>query len=154
MGGRGRSGAGGRGAGHPSAYRGRTRQGGGLLKRLVPVAKAGIAGPIGSGKQFIAWISLTDEIAAIRFLLEHDVAGPVNLTAPTPVTNREFTKALGRALHRPTVLPVPGFAVRVVAGELATEATIGQRAVPRRLLEAGFAFAEPDLEAALRAEVG
>jgi uncharacterized protein (TIGR01777 family) len=124
-----------------------------LLKRLVPITKAGIAGPIGSGRQYLPWISLADEIGAIRFLLEHDVAGPVNLTAPAPVTNREFTKTLGRVLHRPTVFPVPGFAVRVVAGELATEATIGQRAVPRRLLDAGYPFRDRDLEATLRAEV-
>jgi uncharacterized protein (TIGR01777 family) len=124
-----------------------------LLKRLVPIAKAGLAGPIGSGRQYLSWISLRDEVAAIRFLLDHDLAGPVNLTAPAPATNREFTKTLGRVLHRPTVLPVPGFAVRVVAGELATETLIGQRAVPRRLLDAGFTFTDSDLEATLRTEL-
>jgi uncharacterized protein (TIGR01777 family) len=128
--------------------------GSGLLKRLVPVVKAGIGGPIGSGRQYQPWISLTDEIAAIRFLLGADVPGPVNLTGPAPVTNAEFTRTLGRVLHRPTVLPVPGFAVRLAFGELAGEAVIGQRAVPRRLLDAGFRFTHPDLETALRAELG
>ena len=92
---------------------------GGLLKRLVPIVKAGVGGKLGDGRQFMPWISLTDEIAAIRFLLEHDVAGPVNLTAPTPVRNAEFTQTLGQVLHRPTVLPVPGFAARIALGEFA-----------------------------------
>jgi uncharacterized protein (TIGR01777 family) len=128
-------------------------QGGGLLRKLVPLVKAGVAGRLGSGRQYFPWISVTDEIAAIRFLLRQELAGPVNLTAPAQVTNAEFTKALGRVLHRPTVLPVPGFAVRLAVGELAGEALAGQRAVPSRLLDAGFAFAHPDLEAALRAEL-
>lgn len=128
-------------------------RGGDLLNRLVPLVKAGVAGPLGSGRQYLPWISVGDEIAAMRFLLEHDLDGPVNLTAPTPATNRDFTKTLARVLHRPAVLPVPGLAARLVAGELGREALIGQRAVPRRLLEAGFAFADRDLEATLRTEL-
>jgi uncharacterized protein (TIGR01777 family) len=124
-----------------------------LLKRLVPITKAGLAGPIGSGRQYLPWISLHDEVAGIRFLLDHDLPGPVNLTAPAPATNRDFTKTLARVLHRPAVLPVPGFAVRVVAGELATETLIGQRAIPRRLLDAGFTFTDTDLEATLRGQL-
>jgi uncharacterized protein (TIGR01777 family) len=126
----------------------------GTLGRLVPLVKAGVAGRLGSGRQYFPWISITDEIAAIRFLLEHDVPGPVNLTSPNPVTNAEFTRTLGRVLHRPTVLPVPGFAVRIALGEFAGEVLGGPRAVPRRLLAAGFEFAHRDLETALRAELG
>jgi uncharacterized protein (TIGR01777 family) len=127
-------------------------RGGGLLGRLAPIVRAGLGGRLGSGRQYFPWIALADEIAAIRLLLEQDVAGPVNLTAPDPVTNAEFTKALGRVLHRPTVLPVPGIAARVALGEFANEVLIGQRAVPARLQDAGFRFALPDLTAALQAE--
>jgi uncharacterized protein (TIGR01777 family) len=123
---------------------------GGLLKRLVPIVKAGVAGKLGDGKQFMPWISLTDEIAAMRFLLEHDVAGPVNLTAPAPARNAELTHTLGQVLHRPTVLPVPGFAARIALGEFAEDVLTGQRAVPARLRAAGFEFTHTELEAALR----
>jgi hypothetical protein len=126
---------------------------GGLLKKLVPIVKAGVAGKLGNGKQFMPWISLTDEIAAMRFLLEHDLAGPVNLTAPTPVRNAELTHTLGEVLHRPTVLPVPGFAARIALGEFAEDVLTGQRAVPARLRAAGFGFTHTDLAEALRAEL-
>ncbi|HEU5265904.1 MAG TPA: TIGR01777 family oxidoreductase [Jatrophihabitans sp.] len=126
---------------------------GGLLKRLAPIVKLGVAGRLGDGRQYMSWISITDEVAAIRFLLDHDIAGPVNLTAPTPVTNADFTRTLGAVVGRPTVLPVPGFAARTALGEFAGELLTGQRAVPARLTEAGFAFARPDLTAALRAEL-
>ena len=115
--------------------------------------EAGVAGRLGSGRQYFPWISLTDEIAAIRYLLTQDLAGPVNLASPTPMTNAEFTKTLGHVLHRPTVLPVPGFAVRIAVGELAGEALTGQRALPKRLRDAGFEFSHPELETALRAEL-
>lgn len=127
---------------------------GGLLKRLTPLVKAGIGGKLGDGKQFMPWISLTDEIAAIRFLLDHHVAGPVNLTAPAPVSNAEFTRTLGQVLHRPTIFPVPGFGARIVLGEFAGEVLSGQRAVPAKLLEAGFEFRHTGLAEALRAELG
>lgn len=126
---------------------------GGLLKPLSLIVKAGIGGRLGSGAQYMPWIALDDEIAAIRFVLERDVAGPANLTARTPVTNAEFTKTLGSVLRRPTVFPVPGFAARLALGEFATEALIGQRAVPAKLLDAGFEFRYPDLADALRAEL-
>jgi hypothetical protein len=126
---------------------------GGLLKRLVPIVKAGVGGKLGDGRQFMPWISLTDQVAAMRFLLEHEVAGPVNLVGPAPVRNAEFTKTLGRLLHRPTVLPVPGFAAHVALGEFAEDVLTGQRAVPARLSATGFEFAHRDLEAALRAEL-
>jgi hypothetical protein len=127
---------------------------GGLVKRLTPIVKAGIAGKLGTGRQFMPWISLTDEVGAIRFLLEHDVPGPVNLTGPAPVRNAEFTTALGQVLHRPTVLPVPGFAAKIALGEFAEDVLTGQNAVPKRLLDAGFAFTHRDLDTALRAELG
>jgi uncharacterized protein (TIGR01777 family) len=127
---------------------------GGLLKPLSLVVKAGLGGRLGSGRQFMPWISLTDEVRAIRFALDSDVDGPVNLCAPSPVRNAEFTKTLGRVLHRPTVVPVPAFAARIALGELAGEVLGGQRAVPRRLIESGFEFRHAELETALRAELG
>lgn len=127
---------------------------GGLLKRLKPIAAFGVAGRLGSGRQYMPWISLADEIDAIRFLLEHDVRGPVNLTGPTPVSNAEFTATLGRVLHRPTVLPTPAFALKLALGEFAEDTLTGQRAVPAKLTAAGFAHQHADLEAALRWALG
>lgn len=123
---------------------------GGLLKRLKPITQAGIAGRLGSGRQFMPWISLADEVAAIRFLLDHEVAGPVNLAGPNPARNAEFMATLGRVLHRPTILPTPGFALRIVLGEFAEDVLGGQRAVPAKLTEAGFSFRHTELETALR----
>ena len=127
---------------------------GGLLQRLSLLVKGGIGGRLGSGRQFMPWISLTDEVRAIRFVLESELAGPVNLTGPAPVTNAEFTRTLGRVLNRPTVAVVPAFAARAALGEFANEVLIGQRARPRRLSDAGFEFRHGELETALRAELG
>jgi hypothetical protein len=127
---------------------------GGFLGRLVPLVKAGLGGKLGDGRQFMPWISLTDEVAAISFLLTHDVAGPVNLTGPAPVRNAELTKVVGQLLHRPTILPVPGFAAKLALGEFAEDVLTGQRALPRRLVDAGFSFTHRDLETALHAELG
>lgn len=124
---------------------------GGLLGRLVPIVKAGIGGKLGSGRQYMPWISLEDEIRAIRFVMVNDLPGPVNLTGPRPVRNAEFTRVLGQLLHRPTILPVPGIAARVALGEFAGDVLTGQNAVPRRLTEAGFEFSHPDVRAALQA---
>ena len=126
---------------------------GGVLAKQLPLFKLGLGGRIGSGRQYMSWIALDDEVAAIRFLLDHDMAGPVNLTAPTPVTNREFAEALGAALHRPTVVPVPGFGPKVLfGGELVDELLLaGQRVLPERLTDAGFEFSQPELLPALRA---
>lgn len=126
---------------------------GGVLERLVRLARFGLLGPLGSGRQWMSWISLEDEVGAIRFLLEHDIAGPVNLTAPAPVTNVVFTKALGRVLHRPTFLPVPAFGPKLLVGaELAQSLLLdGQRVLPEVLLEAGYDFAHADLESTLYA---
>ncbi len=129
---------------------------GGALARMVQIAKLGVLGKLGSGQQWWSWISLADEVAAIRFLLDHDVAGPVNLAAPGPVTNAVFTKALGRVLRRPTFLPVPSFGPKLLLGsELAgTLLYESKRVCPEVLLEAGFVFRHTDLEAALRDILG
>jgi len=124
---------------------------GGMMSRIRPLFQLGVGGKLGSGKQWWPWISLRDEVDAIRFLLTADVAGPVNLTGPEPVTNAAFTEALGRVLHRPTVLPVPGFALSAVLGEFAQLGVLaGQRALPRVLMEAGYTFTHGDVESALR----
>jgi uncharacterized protein (TIGR01777 family) len=133
---------------------------GGALVPMLRLFRLGLGGRLGSGKQWMSWISLTDELGALRFLLDHDVTGPVNLTAPNPVTNREFTKALGEALHRPAVLPIPRFGPRLVLGrDMADELLFASLRVHPAVLEAaGFQFAHPDirsgLEAALRDEAG
>jgi len=127
---------------------------GGLLKRLKPIIQTGAAGKLGNGRQFMPWISLNDELRAIEYLLSADVSGPVNLTAPEPARNVDFTKTLGRILHRPTVVPAPGLALKLVLGEFGNEARAGQRAVPRALLASGFTFEDTDLESALRAALG
>jgi hypothetical protein len=124
---------------------------GGIMSRLKPLFTFGLGGKIGSGKQYWPWISLADQIDAICFLLEHDVAGPVNLTGPVPVTNAEFTRVLGSIVHRPALLPIPPFALRAVIGEFADEGVlIGQRAVPAKLSKAGFIHTHSTLEQALR----
>ena len=128
---------------------------GGALAPVLPLFRLGLGGRIGSGRQYVSWISLPDEVAAIRFLLSSPaISGPVNLTAPGPVTNADYTKALGRALHRPTVLPVPARPLRLALDGLADEALLaGQRVRPRVLTEAGFQFAHLDIDAALGAVV-
>jgi uncharacterized protein (TIGR01777 family) len=124
---------------------------GGALGKQAPIFKAGAGAPLGSGRQWNSWISLRDELAAIEHCLTADVAGPVNLVGPAPVTNRDFTKALGRALHRPTVpVPVPAFVLKTALGPFAQEGVlIGQRVQPSVLQRSGFVFADPDIDAAL-----
>jgi len=124
---------------------------GGALARMASIAKLGALGKLGSGRQWMSWIALEDEVRAIQFLLRRDISGPVNLTAPSPVTNAVFTKALGRVLHRPTVLPIPGFGPKLLLGsELASALLLeGQRVLPEVLLDAGFEFRYDDLETAL-----
>lgn len=130
---------------------------GGALARQLPLFRAGLGGRLGSGRQWFSWISLRDEVAVILRAIEDDsLVGPVNASAPEPVTNREFTRQLGRVLHRPTALVVPPVALRVALGrELADELILGSlRVVPRRLVDAGFGFADPTLDGALRATLG
>jgi uncharacterized protein (TIGR01777 family) len=127
-----------------------SRDGGALRRMLLPF-KLGVGGRVGSGKQWWSWVSLDDVLGAYRFALEGDLAGAVNLTSPNPATSAQFTKALGRALRRPTVFPLPAFAVKAVFGEKGEAVLLdGQRVLPARLLDAGFSFARPDLEPALR----
>jgi uncharacterized protein (TIGR01777 family) len=129
---------------------------GGVLARLAPLFKFGVGGRLGPGTQWMSWISLPDHIGAIRFLLDHDVRGAVNLTAPEPVTNREFTRALAAVLHRPAFLAVPKFGPKLLLGrELADLLLfVSQRVSPTVLLDAGYAFRHPQLEPALRAVLG
>lgn len=124
---------------------------GGVLQRILPIFRWGLGGRLSSGRQYWPWISLADEVNAIKFLLgAESVSGPVNLTGPAPVTNAEFTRALARAVHRPALFPVPAFALRIVLGGLAQDVLTGQRAVPAVLRSAGYQFAHPDLDSALR----
>jgi uncharacterized protein len=124
---------------------------GGALQKMMPFFKAGIGGPVAGGRQYVPWIHLDDVVGAILFELDTDAAsGPVNLTAPEPATNQELSKALGRALRRPAIAPVPALAVKLLYGEMADIVTTGQRAVPRRLTELGYTFRQPDLDAAMR----
>lgn len=124
---------------------------GGALERMLPPFKLGAGGPVAGGRQYVPWIHV-DDVAGIYLaaLDSDDWAGPINATAPEPVTNRELSKALGRALRRPAIAPVPALAVRALYGEMAEIVTTGQRAVPRRALELGYTFEHPDLDEALR----
>jgi uncharacterized protein (TIGR01777 family) len=130
--------------------------GGGALERLAKLTRFGLLGKLGSGKQWMSWISLADEVGAIRFLLEREVAGPVNLTAPAPVTNEVFTKAIGRVLKRPTFMPIPRFGPGLVIGSELAQALLydGQRVLPEVLLEAGYEFRHTDLETTLTELLG
>lgn len=129
---------------------------GGALEKLLPPFRLGVGGPIGSGRQWMSWISLEDELRAIEFaLFDDDLHGPVNLTAPTPVRNAEFASTLGRVLARPAVVPVPAFALELMYGEMARETILaGQQVAPGALMSAGFEFRHPTLEQGLRGELG
>lgn len=129
---------------------------GGALAKMLPAFQFGVGGKIGDGRQYMSWIALDDVVGAMWFLLNRDdLDGPFNLTAPEPATNRDFTTALGRVLHRPTVLPAPAPLIRLALGEMGQTLLVeGARVVPQRLLEAGFAFVSPTLEDALRWELG
>lgn len=124
---------------------------GGLLARLIPLYRKGLGGRLGSGRQYQPWITLADEVSAIRFLLESDkVAGPVNLTGPAPVRNQEFNAELGRVLNRPAKLAVPRLALRAALGEFANGGVLAsERVIPERLLAAGYQFKHSDLRSAL-----
>jgi uncharacterized protein (TIGR01777 family) len=125
--------------------------GDGALAKMLPLFKLGLGGRLGSGKQWMSWVSLEDVVGAILFALgTRAVAGPVNVTAPNPVTNAEFTRALAKAVHRPAILPAPAFALRLAMGEMADEALLASaRAVPAKLSQGGFRFAYPTIEGAL-----
>ena len=128
--------------------------GGGMLDRLLPIFRLGAGGRIGSGRQWLSWISRTDIARAAAFLVKAALGGPVNVTAPAPVTNEEFTRLLSHALHRPAVATVPAFAVRLAFGQMGEETVLaGQRVLPTRLLEAGFTFEHPTMQQALQHEL-
>lgn len=126
---------------------------GGALEKMLPPFRMGIGGPVAGGRQYVPWVHLDDVVGGLLFLLDQG-RGAYNLTAPEPVTNRELSKALGRALHRPAVAPVPALALKALYGEMGRIVTTGVRAVPKRLLEQGYSFKRPDLDDALRAAVG
>ena len=125
---------------------------GGALGKMLPPFRLGLGGPIASGAQYVSWIEHSDLLKAIQHLLERDdLSGAMNLTAPNPVTNREFATTLGKVLHRPAVVPVPAFALRLAFGtDGAAMLQGGQRVLPERLVASGFQFAFPTIEAALR----
>lgn len=125
---------------------------GGALPRIARPFRFGVGGRLGDGRQWMSWITRHDLVRALRFALEHDaLRGPVLGVAPEPVTNREFTRALAHALHRPAMIPAPRFALRVVLGEMADMVLASQRCVPARLTAAGFGFEQPTLDVALPA---
>jgi uncharacterized protein (TIGR01777 family) len=127
---------------------------GGALGKMLPFFKLGVGGPVAGGRQYTPWVHIDDVVGAIIFCLETEaITGPVNLTAPEPVTNKEFSGTLGRVLRRPAFAPVPAFALRALYGEMGSIVITGQRAVPRRLEELGYRFRRPDLEPALRSVI-
>jgi uncharacterized protein (TIGR01777 family) len=124
---------------------------GGALKQLWTPFNMGVGGPVGSGRQYMSWIHHADEVGIILLALDHaEARGPINATAPRPVTNREFGKAFGRALGRPAVLPTPAIGLRALLGEVAGVVTTGQRVLPRRAEALGYEFQYPDVDSALR----
>ncbi len=125
---------------------------GGALKKMLPPFQMGGGGILGSGNQYMSWISLEDEIRAISFIIHNsNIVGPVNLTAPNPVNNKEFTKVLGKVLKRPTIVPLPGFAAKLIFGEMADAILLtGNRVLPNKLIESGFKFNHETLEIALK----
>jgi hypothetical protein len=127
----------------------------GALQRMLLPFRLGLGGPVAGGRQYMSWIHIDDHVAMLLTALEDErFSGPVNATAPEPVSNGEFSKALARVLRRPAVLPVPGLVLRAVFGEMSEVITTGQRALPAKALMAGFEFHHPGLEGALQAVLG
>lgn len=126
-------------------------RGGGMLEKMLTPFKMGLGGKVGSGKQYISWVAIDDVVAAIKLALNDDsIRGPLNIVSPRPVTNEQFTRALGEALSRPTVMAMPAFAARLAFGEMADEMLlVSQRVVPKRLTSAGLSFAYPTVQSAL-----
>ena len=124
---------------------------GGALAKMLPAFKSFVGGPLGSGKQWFPWIHMDDLLSALAFVMENkEIEGPVNFCAPHPVRNREFAKALGKILKRPSVMPAPALMIRMVMGEMATALLASQRAVPDKLLSHGFTFEYPEIKPALK----
>ena len=129
--------------------------GGGALARMLPAFRLGLGGPFGGGRQHVSWVSLTDVVRVFHHILvTESLDGPVNVSTPMPVTNAEFARTLGRVLSRPAVLPVPAFGLRLALGEMASLVLASVRLDPSKLVRSGFEFRYPELEGALRAELG
>jgi uncharacterized protein len=127
---------------------------GGALEKMLPPFKLGVGGPVAGGGQYVPWIHLDDVVGVMLFCIDDERAsGPINVTAPEPVTNKVLSKTLGRVLVRPAITPVPAFAVKFLYGEMASIVTTGVRAIPKRLQELGYDYRRPELEPALRAAV-
>jgi len=126
-------------------------RGDGALARMLPIFRLGLGGPLGSGDQWMSWISLRDLVSAVLFVLDSpSLSGGLNLTSPQPVTNAEFTRVLARRLHRPAIFAAPAFALRIAFGRMADEALLSStRALPCKLLDAGFRFEHPSIEDAV-----
>jgi uncharacterized protein len=130
-------------------------RGDGALERMLLPFKLGVGGRVGSGKQWWTWVARDDVVRAYVFVLQQAIEGPVNLCAPNPVTCKQFTDALGRALRRPTIVPAPAFAIRTLFGEMGDNVLLrGRRALPARLLDAGFEFSAPTIDVALERALG
>ena len=129
---------------------------GGMLAKLLTPFKMGVGGKVGSGRQYVSWIAIDDAVSAIKLAIHNEsLRGPVNVVSPHPVTNEEFTKALGHVLNRPTALAIPAFAARLTFGEMADEMLlVSQRVMPKKLIAAGYQFQYPELQSALRKYVG
>lgn len=124
---------------------------GGFLSKMLPLFKLGIGGKLGSGSQYMSWIHMDDWLAILNLLFENtSIEGPINLTAPEPVTNKVFSKTLGRVLNRPAIIPTPGIALNIMLGEMACLLLTGQRVIPQKAVDAGFTFSYPTLESALQ----
>jgi uncharacterized protein (TIGR01777 family) len=124
---------------------------GGALSQMIPLFKKYIGGPIGTGKQWFSWIHIKDLAEAFVFMMKHpEISGPVNLCSPNPVRNKDLAKALGKALHKPSFMPAPGFMIKLVLGEFGSVILEGQRVIPKKLLENGFVFQYADIHQALQ----
>jgi uncharacterized protein len=124
---------------------------GGAWQKLFPIFKAGLGGKLGSGSQYWSAISLDDEVRALRYLIDEDLQGPVNLVGPTPLTNADVTKIMGEVLKRPAILPVPSFALKAVLGEFAEDTLASARIIPQVLSQAGFQWQQPDMRSMIEA---
>lgn len=129
---------------------------GGVLRKLLPIFRIGLAGQLGNGKQYMSWVDLDDVVGSIHYLLtQENFRGPVNITSPHPVTNREFTQIMSQVLFRPAILPVPAMAIRLVFGEMGKSLLLAsQRVLPVRLIECGYNFQYPSLKASLKHQLG
>ncbi len=128
---------------------------GGALSQMIPLFKKYIGGPIGSGKQWFSWIHIKDLAEAFVFVMKHpEISGPVNFCSPNPVRNKDLAKALGKALHKPSFMPAPGFMIKLVLGEFGSVILEGQRVIPKKLLENGFVFQYADIDQALQSIAG